>query len=103
MTRNVWSAIGAGSIVLLTVGCSTPKTAATVLQDAQKALGTVNTIQYSSTGMSAFVGQALLAGEAWPVRELSSFTETVNYDQRSAKAELTFAQPTFGGQQQNTE
>ena len=55
------------------------------------------------TGMSAFVGQALLAGEPWPVRELSSFTETINYDQKSARAELNFAQPTFGGQQQNTE
>src|SRR6185295_1976989 len=80
-----------------------PKTAATVLQDAQKALGNVNSIQYSGTGMSAFVGQALLAGEPWPARELSSFTETINYEQKSAKAELNFAQPTFGGQQQNTE
>jgi glyoxylase-like metal-dependent hydrolase (beta-lactamase superfamily II) len=90
--------------VLVAVGCSTPpKTAATVLQDAQKALGAASSIQYSGTGMSAFVGQALLAGEPWPVRELSSFTETVNYDQKSARAELNFAQPTFGGQQQNTE
>jgi glyoxylase-like metal-dependent hydrolase (beta-lactamase superfamily II) len=53
--------------------------------------------------MSAFVGQALTAGEPWPARELSSFTETINYDQKSARAELNFAQPTFGGQQQNTE
>ena len=66
--------------------CSAPpRTAATVLQDAQKALGAASTIQYSGTGMSAFVGQALLAGEPWPVRELSGFTETVNYDQKSAK------------------
>ena len=101
MKTSIALAIGAA---LVAAGCSTPpRTAATVLQDAQKALGTANSIQFSGTGMSAFVGQALNAGEAWPVRELSSFTETINYDQKSARAELNFAQPTFGGQQQNTE
>jgi glyoxylase-like metal-dependent hydrolase (beta-lactamase superfamily II) len=89
--------------VALAVACSAPpKTATSVLQDAQKALGDVKTIQFSGTGMSAFVGQALTAGEPWPARELSGFTETINYDQRSAKVDLSFAQPTFGGQQQNT-
>ena len=89
--------------VALAVACSAPpKTATSVLQDAQKALGDVKTIQFAGTGMSAFVGQALAAGEPWPARELSGFTETINYDQKSAKVDLSFAQPTFGGQQQNT-
>ena len=89
--------------VALAVACSAPpKTATSVLQDAQKALGDVKTIQFAGTGMSAFVGQALTAGEPWPERELSGFTETINYDQKSAKVDLSFAQPTFGGQQQNT-
>jgi glyoxylase-like metal-dependent hydrolase (beta-lactamase superfamily II) len=52
--------------------------------------------------MNAFFGQALSAGEPWPTRELSGFTETINYEQKSAKVDLNFAQPTFGGQQQNT-
>src|SRR5262252_1678632 len=91
-------------LALAAAACSAPpKTATSVLQDAQKALGDVKTIQFSGTGMSAFVGQALAAGEPWPVRELSGFTETINYDQKSAKVDLNFAQPTFGGQQQNTE
>src|SRR5262245_25551092 len=90
--------------VALAAACSAPpKTATTVLQDAQKALGDVKTIQFSGTGMNAFVGQALAAGEPWPARELSGFTETINYEQKSAKVDLNFAQPTFGGQQQNTE
>ena len=90
--------------VALAVACSAPpKTATSVLQDAQKALGDAKTIQFSGTGMSAFVGQALSAGEPWPARELSGFTETINYDQKSAKVDLSFAQPTFGGQQQNTQ
>jgi glyoxylase-like metal-dependent hydrolase (beta-lactamase superfamily II) len=53
--------------------------------------------------MNAFFGQALTAGQEWPRRELSSFTRAVNYEQRSAKDELNFAQPTFGGQQQNAQ
>jgi glyoxylase-like metal-dependent hydrolase (beta-lactamase superfamily II) len=99
MTRAGLFATG----LALAVACSAPpKTATSVLQDAQKALGDVKTIQFSGTGMSAFVGQALAAGEPWPARELSAFTETINYDQKSAKVDLSFAQPTFGGQQQNT-
>ncbi len=100
MSRAVLFAAAA----VLAAACSTPqKTATSVLQGAQKALGDVKTIQFSGTGMSAFVGQPLAAGEPWPVRELSGFTETINYDQKSAKVDLNFAQPTFGGQQQNTE
>ena len=52
MTRTIWLAVG---VALVAAGCSTPRTATTVLQDSQKALGTVNSIQYSGTGMSAFV------------------------------------------------
>jgi glyoxylase-like metal-dependent hydrolase (beta-lactamase superfamily II) len=99
MNRTGLVAIG----LMLVAACSAPpKTATSVLQDAQKALGDVKTIEFSGTGMSAFVGQALTAGEPWPARELSSFSETINYDQKSAKVDLGFAQPTFGGQQQNT-
>jgi len=60
-----------------------------------------NSIQFSGTGMSAFVGQALTAGQEWPRRDLASFTRTINYAQRSSRNELGFAAPTFGGQQQN--
>jgi glyoxylase-like metal-dependent hydrolase (beta-lactamase superfamily II) len=60
-----------------------------------------NSIQYSGAGMNAFFGQALTAGEAWPRRDLASFTRTINYDQRSMRDELNFAQAVFGGQQQN--
>jgi glyoxylase-like metal-dependent hydrolase (beta-lactamase superfamily II) len=100
MDKKLWLVAG---VALIAAGCSTPRTAATVLQAAEKALGSANSIQYTGTGMSAFVGQALTAGEAWPRRELSSFTQTINYGQRSARTELNFAQPTFGGQQQNTQ
>src|SRR5262245_11304227 len=91
------------SALLVFAGCSSPKTATSVLQDAEKALGSVNSIQYSGTGMSAFFGQAQLAGQEWPRRDLTSYTRTINYQQKSAREELNFAQAQFGGQQQNTQ
>ena len=83
--------------------CSSPRDAASVLRDAQQAMGSVNSIEYSGTGMNAFFGQALTAGQEWPRREMSSYTRSINYEQRSARDEMNFAQPTFGGQQQNTQ
>jgi glyoxylase-like metal-dependent hydrolase (beta-lactamase superfamily II) len=100
MARRLW--LFAGVIVGI-AGCSTPRTTTTVLEAAQTAMGNVMSIQYSGTGMNAFVGQALTAGEEWPRRELSSFSRTINYEQRASREELTFAQPTFGGQQQNAQ
>jgi len=98
MGKRFWLATG---LALAIAGCSTPKTASSVLQSAQEKMGSASSIQYSGTGMNAFFGQALTAGQEWPRRELSSFTRTINYDQRSASDEMGFAQPVFGGQQQN--
>jgi glyoxylase-like metal-dependent hydrolase (beta-lactamase superfamily II) len=100
MARRLWLFAG---LVLVAAGCSTPRTATSVLQAAQMAMGNANSIQYSGTGMNAFVGQALTAGEEWPRRDLSSFTRTIDYEKRASRDELNFAQPTFGGQQQNAE
>lgn len=100
MKKRFWVATG---LALAIAGCSAPKDATGVLQDAQAAMGSVSSIQYSGTGMNGFVGQALLAGQEWPRRDLSNFTRTINYEQRSAREELSFAQPVFGGQQQNSE
>jgi hypothetical protein len=91
------------ALAFMTAACSSPRDAASVLRDAQQAMGSVNSIQYSGTGMNAFFGQALTAGQEWPRRDMSSFTRAVNYEQRSARDEMNFAQPTFGGQQQNTQ
>ncbi len=84
-------------------GTAGAQDAAAALRNAEKAMGNPSTLQYSGTGMSAFFGQALTAGHEWPRRDLSSFTRTINYDQRSARDELEFAQPQFGGQRQNTQ
>jgi len=91
------------ALTLMAAGCSSPRDAAGVLRDAQQAMGSVNSIQYSGTGMNAFFGQALTAGQEWPRRDMSSYTRAINYEQRAARDEMNFAQPVFGGQQQNTQ
>src|ERR1700674_6127742 len=51
--------------------------AQSVLRSAQKAMGSVKSIQYSGVGMNAFFGQALTAGKEWPRRPLNSYTVSV--------------------------
>ena len=100
MAKTWWLAAG---LAFAVAGCSSQRDAASVLREAASAMGTVTSIQYSGTGMNAFFGQALTSGEAWPRRDLASYTRTINYEQRSARDELNFAQPVFGGQQQNAQ
>jgi glyoxylase-like metal-dependent hydrolase (beta-lactamase superfamily II) len=100
MTRRWWLA---PALAVAVAGCGGSKDAASVVRDAESAMGNVTSIQYSGTGMNAFFGQALTAGEAWPRRDMSSYTKTINYEQRSARDELNFAQAVFGGQQQNAQ
>jgi glyoxylase-like metal-dependent hydrolase (beta-lactamase superfamily II) len=88
---------------LVLAACSSTRTASNVLHSAQNAMGSPKSIQYSATGMNAFFGQALSAGKEWPRRELTSYTHTINYEQKSGSEQLSFAQPTFPSQQQNTE
>ena len=98
MEKKLWLAIG---LALATTACT--KDANGVLRSAESAMGSLKSIQYSGTGAAPFFGQALTAGKEWPRRELTSYTRTVNYDQKSAKDELVFKEQVFGGQQQNTE
>jgi glyoxylase-like metal-dependent hydrolase (beta-lactamase superfamily II) len=93
-----WLALCA--LVSMSAACSSPRTAASVLEAAQQAMGNPTSLQYSGTGMNAFVGQALTAGEAWPRRDLSGYVRTIDYDKRASREELTFAMETFGGRQQ---
>jgi glyoxylase-like metal-dependent hydrolase (beta-lactamase superfamily II) len=96
-------AVGVVVVAAVSAACSQPKTAASVLEAAQQAMGNPTSIRYSGTGMNAFVGQALTAGQEWPRRDMTAYARTIDYDKRASREEMTFAQPVFGGQQQNTE
>lgn len=100
MVRTLWVA---GVVTLMSAGCGWPRDVTGVLEDSLAAMGDVSSIEYSGAGMNAFFGQSIIAGQEWPRRELLNFTARVNYDQASAQNKLEFAQPVFGGQQQNTQ
>ena len=89
------------AFVLGTTACT--KDANSVLSSAQSAMGNPKSIRYSGKGMNAFFGQALTAGKEWPRRDLTSYTRTIDYDAKASREEMAFAQPVFGGQQQNAE
>jgi glyoxylase-like metal-dependent hydrolase (beta-lactamase superfamily II) len=93
--------LGVIGLFLALTACT--KDANSVLNSAQSAMGNPKSIQYSGTGMNAFFGQALTAGKEWPRRNLTSYSRAINYDAKSSREEMAFAQPVFGGQQQNTE
>ena len=100
MSKRLWLVV---VLAVATAGCNRTRTASSVLGDVQQALGNVNSIQYSGTGMNAFFGQALTAGQEWPRRDMSAYSRAINYEQRSSREEMTFAQPVFGGQKQNAQ
>jgi glyoxylase-like metal-dependent hydrolase (beta-lactamase superfamily II) len=100
MNARFWLA---ASLAVAVAGCGGPRTATSVLEDVQEKIGNPTSIQYAGTGMNTFFGQALTAGEEWPRRELTSYTRTINYEQRSGREELSFAQPVFRGREQNTQ
>src|SRR5262252_9355281 len=94
---------GVAIVVVTAIGCSRTRDAATIVADAQKAIGNPTSIQYSGAGMNAFFGQALTAGQEWPRRDLTAYTRAIDYDKRASSEEMRFAQVVFGGQQQNAQ
>ena len=99
--RHLYLRVIAAAALALAVGaCNRASTAGSVLQDAQDALGNPTSIRITATGGNGFFGQALTAGQPWPMRELSGLTRTIDFESNAAMDELSFAQPVFGGQQQ---
>src|SRR5260370_19338666 len=90
-------------LTLALAGVVVAQDAKTVLQNAEKAMGDPKSIEYSGTGYNGFFGQAVQPGLSWPQRELTGYTRTINYEQKSAKEEFVFKEQVFGGQRQNNE
>jgi glyoxylase-like metal-dependent hydrolase (beta-lactamase superfamily II) len=88
-------------LAIALAGAALAQDAKTVLQDAAKAMGSPKTIVYGGTGFNGFFGQAVQPGFSWPQRELTGYTRSINYEQKSAKEEFVFKEQVFGGQRQN--
>jgi glyoxylase-like metal-dependent hydrolase (beta-lactamase superfamily II) len=90
--------------------------AKTALAAVEKAMGSadVKSIQYSGTGYTAALGQAVNPATPWPKFDLRAYTRTIDYVDGSSKEELTRVQgsnpwrggggtPLMGEQKQNAE
>ena len=82
MAKRLWISL---ALFFLCAGAASAQDAKTVLQDAQKAMGNVTSIQYSGTGHLNFFGQAWTPDSAWPVTNLTSYSKTIDYSSKSAK------------------
>jgi glyoxylase-like metal-dependent hydrolase (beta-lactamase superfamily II) len=90
MTKKSWVLFAA---IFLCAGVASAQDAKTRLQAAVKALGDVNSIQYSGTGKLDTFGQSFTPTSAWPAINLTRYTKTIDYDSKSAKEELTRVEP----------
>jgi len=80
---------------------ATAQDAKTVIQNAQKAMGDVHSIQYSGTGSAGALGQNWNPTSPWHPTIVTSYTRTIDYVNGSSKEEVTRTQqnpPAKGGE-----
>lgn len=88
-------------LAALGIRAASAQDAKTVIQNAQRAMGNVNSIQYSGTGKMGGFGQSWSPGGAWHPTVITNYTRTIDYASRSSKEELTRTQenpPARGGE-----
>lgn len=99
MTAQAWRR----AVVLLTLatGVAWAQDAGTIIQSAQKAMGDIQSIQYSATGKMGGFGQSWHPGGPWHATIITSYTRTLDYVSKSSKEEFTRTQddpPGRGGE-----
>src|SRR5579871_1051012 len=80
----------------LLAGIASAQDAATVLQNATKAMGgtDLKSIQYSGTGHAGTLGQAINPSAPWPLLNVTSYSKAIDYPSQSSKEEVTRTQMT---------
>ena len=89
------------ALAALIAGPSLAQDAKIAIENAQKAMGDVSSMQYSGTGKMGGLGQSYSPTGDWHTTILTSYTRTIDYPSRSSKEELTRTQltpPDRGGE-----
>ena len=86
--------------VLVALGALLAGTAAAqdtqrVLRAAADAMGDPSNVRYSGTGWVANVGQSYTPDDDWPWFEVTAYTRTIDYDDRSSREEYTRRQGSY--------
>jgi hypothetical protein len=88
-------------LLSLTGGAALAQDAKTVIEHAEKAMGSVQSIRYSGTGHLGAVGMNWNPNAPWHTTALSSYTRTIDYPSGSSTEEMTRSQenpPMLGGE-----
>ena len=88
--------------LIVSVACSSAPTAQSVLADATAAMGaaTLNSIEYSGTGLQFALGQSPNPDAPWPKFNAKSYTRAINYEIPQSRQVLVRTQaenPPHGG------
>ena len=70
---------------LLAIQTAAAQDAKTVIENAQKAMGTLKTVEYSGSGSDFVLGQAFNPSSPWPRFNDKSYTRSINFDQPASK------------------
>ncbi len=86
--------------VLVALGALLAGTAAAqdverVLRAAADAMGDPSNVTYSGTGWVANIGQSYTPDDDWPRFEVTTYTRTIDYDDRSSREEYTRRQGNY--------
>jgi len=85
------------AVLALMVGTAAAQDARAVLQAAAKNIGadTLKTIQITGTGMNAAFGQSYSPDTDWPRFDVTSYTKTIDYDNRSSREQIARRQGNY--------
>lgn len=102
MAKKLIVAAASFAFAIVTTDMLDAQDARAVLQAAVTAMGAANvkTIQYSGAGWNAAVGQSFSLEDDWPRFEVTSYTRTIDFENKWSREELTRRQgnyPARGG------
>ncbi len=75
------------AVGVILAGTATAQDAQRVLQAAAAAMGEPSNVKYSGAGWVANVGQSYTPNDDWPRFEVTTYTRTIDYDNRSSTEE----------------
>ena len=80
---------------VLLAGTAAAQDAHGVVRAATDAMGDPSNVRYSGTGWVANVGQSYTPDDDWPQFEVTAYTRTIDYDDRSSREEYTRRQGNY--------
>jgi len=101
MARKVWIFLISTIAITFALTAASAQDAKTVIQNAQQAMGKVNTIQYSGTGTMGGFGQNWNPTSPSHPTTITSYTKAIDYVNVAAREDITRTQqnpPAKGGE-----